>query len=185
MRPHRLSVEQEQLQPSVEGASARGFHGFRACACLACTAQTTHTRRSYTPRTATRLLLAHIDASLSTTCIALPPRTTSIAIPNRSNRAAMRRMSSHKRRAHRVAAPASKNARARASTTCSSSSCVKLAPHHPRGNPGASLQSISHRCQLREVAFEWGLTKETIYLPQGCFQGGVRFRAKREQLEKL
>ena len=42
----------------------------------------------------------------------------------------------------------------------------------PRGNPGANLNSISHRCYLREVAFEWELTRETIYLPMGCIQGG-------------
>ena len=29
----------------------------------------------------------------------------------------------------------------------------------------ANLESISHRCYLREVAFEWGVTSETIYLP--------------------
>ena len=28
----------------------------------------------------------------------------------------------------------------------------------PGGNPGAILKSISHRCYLRQVAFEWGLT---------------------------
>ena len=43
---------------------------------------------------------------------------------------------------------------------------------HPGGNPWANLQSISHRCYLREVAFEWELTKETIYLPLGCLQDG-------------
>jgi len=42
----------------------------------------------------------------------------------------------------------------------------------PGGNPGANLQSISHRCYLREEAFEWKLTKDTIYLPLGCLQGG-------------
>ena len=46
-------------------------------------------------------------------------------------------------------------------------------PHHPGGNPGGNLVSISHRCYLREVAFGWELTKETIYLPLGCLQGGV------------
>ena len=45
-------------------------------------------------------------------------------------------------------------------------------PLHPESNPGANLNSISHRCFLREVAFEWELTKETIYLPLGCLQGG-------------
>ena len=38
----------------------------------------------------------------------------------------------------------------------------------PGGNPGANLESISCRCYVREVAFEWELTKETIYLPLGC-----------------
>ena len=42
----------------------------------------------------------------------------------------------------------------------------------PGCNPGVHLKSISHRCYLREEAFEWELTKETIYLPLGCFQGG-------------
>ena len=32
-------------------------------------------------------------------------------------------------------------------------------------NQGANLKSISHRCYLREVAYEWELTKATIYLP--------------------
>ena len=45
-------------------------------------------------------------------------------------------------------------------------------PLHPGGNPGTNLKSISHRYFLREVAFEWELTSETIYLPQGCLQGG-------------
>ena len=43
---------------------------------------------------------------------------------------------------------------------------------HPGGNPGTNPKSISHRCYLREVAFEWGLTKETTYLPLGCLLGG-------------
>ena len=47
---------------------------------------------------------------------------------------------------------------------------------HPGGNPGANLESISLRCYLREVAFEWELTKEAIYLPLGCLQGGVLLR---------
>ena len=32
--------------------------------------------------------------------------------------------------------------------------------------------SISHRCYLLEVAFEWEFTKETIHLTLGCLQGG-------------
>ena len=43
---------------------------------------------------------------------------------------------------------------------------------HPGGNSGAKFKSISHRCYLREVAFEWELTQDTIYLPLGCLQGG-------------
>ena len=46
------------------------------------------------------------------------------------------------------------------------------AESHPGGNPWANLKSISHRYYLREVAFERELTKETIYLPLGCLQGG-------------
>ena len=46
--------------------------------------------------------------------------------------------------------------------------------HHPGGNPGANLKSISHRCYLREVAFEYKLTQETIYLPLGSLQGGSK-----------
>jgi len=42
----------------------------------------------------------------------------------------------------------------------------------PGGSPGANLKSISHRCHLREKAFEWELTEETIHLPLGCLQGG-------------
>ena len=49
----------------------------------------------------------------------------------------------------------------------------KEVPLHPGGNPGANLQSISHRCYLRKVAFESELTKETIDLPLGCLQGGL------------
>ena len=44
--------------------------------------------------------------------------------------------------------------------------------HHPGGNPGANLKSISHKCYLFEVAFVWELTEETIVLPLGCLQGG-------------
>ena len=41
--------------------------------------------------------------------------------------------------------------------------------HHPGGNPGANLKSISHRCHPILVV---ELTKETIDLPLGCLQGG-------------
>ena len=43
----------------------------------------------------------------------------------------------------------------------------------PGGNPGAKCKSISHRCYLRQVAFQLELTQETIYLPPGCLQGGL------------
>ena len=42
---------------------------------------------------------------------------------------------------------------------------------HPGVELRANLKSISHRCQLFEVAFVWGLTNETIHLPLGCLQG--------------
>ena len=41
---------------------------------------------------------------------------------------------------------------------------------HPGGNQGANIKSITHRCYLREAAFEWELTKETMYLPVGCLR---------------
>ena len=53
--------------------------------------------------------------------------------------------------------------------------------NHPRGNSGANLQSISHRCYLQEVAFEWELTKETIYLSLGCLQGGSTTRFHQDE----
>jgi len=42
---------------------------------------------------------------------------------------------------------------------------------HPGGNPGANLMSISHTCYLREVAFEWELTKKNMHWPLNCLQG--------------
>ena len=52
----------------------------------------------------------------------------------------------------------------------------------------ANLESISHRCYLRKEAFEWELTKDTIYLPLGCLQGGdleslqhLRLQREREE----
>ena len=47
-------------------------------------------------------------------------------------------------------------------------------PLYPGGIPGANIKSISRRCYLREEAFEWELTKEIIYLPLGCLQGGLQ-----------
>ena len=44
---------------------------------------------------------------------------------------------------------------------------------HPGGTQWANLNTIFHRCYLREVIFEWELTIETIYLPMGGLQGGV------------
>ena len=38
----------------------------------------------------------------------------------------------------------------------------------------ANLPSVSHRCHLFEVAFVWKMTEETINLPLGCLQGGVK-----------
>ena len=52
---------------------------------------------------------------------------------------------------------------------------AKQVLHHPGGNPGENLKSISHRCYLREVTFELELTGETMYLPLGCLQGGSIF----------
>jgi hypothetical protein len=48
-----------------------------------------------------------------------------------------------------------------------------LVGHHPGGNPGANIKSISHRCCLFEVVFVWELTTETIVLPPGSFQDGA------------
>jgi len=48
----------------------------------------------------------------------------------------------------------------------------KALPHHPGGNPGANLKSISHRCHPILVVFVWELTTETIDLPLGRLQGG-------------
>ena len=44
--------------------------------------------------------------------------------------------------------------------------------NHSGDNPGENVKSISNKFYLRELAFEWELTEETIYLPLGCFQGG-------------
>ena len=43
--------------------------------------------------------------------------------------------------------------------------------HHPGGNPGANLKSISHRCQPILVAFEFKLTKETNQFAHGLPTG--------------
>ena len=48
-------------------------------------------------------------------------------------------------------------------------------PPHPGVNLRANCQSISHRCDIFEVAFVWELTKETILLPLGCLQGGLPY----------
>ena len=52
--------------------------------------------------------------------------------------------------------------------------CKTGVEYHPGGNPGANFQSIFHRCYLREVALEWELTKEIIYLPLSCLQSEDR-----------
>jgi len=46
-------------------------------------------------------------------------------------------------------------------------------PTHPGVELRANLKSISRRCHPILVAFVWELTKETIYLPLGCLQGGL------------
>ena len=56
---------------------------------------------------------------------------------------------------------------------------------HPGGNPGENLKSISHRCHPILVAFVWELTKETIYLPMGCLQGGQTCRGGPEQASSI
>ena len=63
----------------------------------------------------------------------------------------------------------------------------KATAHHPGGNPGANLKSISHRCHPILVAFVWQLTKETINLPLGCLsclQGGERKQCLNEELKQ-
>ena len=42
-----------------------------------------------------------------------------------------------------------------------------------RGNPGANLNSISHRCYLREVACEWELTEKTSICTWVVFRVGT------------
>ena len=49
---------------------------------------------------------------------------------------------------------------------------------------GDDLESISHRCYLREVAFAWELTKETIHLPLACLQGGSRLESNADEEEE-
>ena len=44
---------------------------------------------------------------------------------------------------------------------------------HPGGNPGENRKSNFNRCHPILVACVWVLTKETIYLPLGCLQGGL------------
>ena len=53
----------------------------------------------------------------------------------------------------------------------------------PGGNPGANIKSISHRCYLRKEALKWELTKDIIYLPLGCLQGGVSPHRMLEDLD--
>ena len=43
---------------------------------------------------------------------------------------------------------------------------------HPGVELRANLKSISHRCHLFGLAFVLEMTKEIIYLPLGCLQGG-------------
>ena len=46
--------------------------------------------------------------------------------------------------------------------------------HLPGDELRANLKSIAHSCFLFEVAFVWELPRETIHLPLGCLQGGIR-----------
>ena len=44
---------------------------------------------------------------------------------------------------------------------------------HPGGNPGANIKSISHRCHLFEVAFDWELTKKLSFCPWVASRAGI------------
>ena len=46
--------------------------------------------------------------------------------------------------------------------------------HQPVVELRTNPKSTSHRCYLVEVAFAWEFIKETIHLPLGCLQGGLR-----------
>ena len=47
----------------------------------------------------------------------------------------------------------------------------RIGPINLEGNPGATVKSIAHAIL---VTFVWDLTEETIDLPLGFLQGGVR-----------
>ena len=49
---------------------------------------------------------------------------------------------------------------------------------HPGDSPRANFKAISYGYYLILVAFAWELTKETIYLPLGCLQGGKPLTVK-------
>ena len=49
---------------------------------------------------------------------------------------------------------------------------------------GQISSPISRRCYLREVAFEWELTQETIHLPLACLQGGVHLSGPANESRK-
>ena len=42
---------------------------------------------------------------------------------------------------------------------------------------GQIFSQLPYKCYLEEEAFVWELTQETIVLPLGCLQGGVKFLA--------
>ena len=45
---------------------------------------------------------------------------------------------------------------------------------HPEGNPWANLQSISHKCFLQKVAFEWESTEKNYLFAPGLSPGWIR-----------
>ena len=81
-------------------------------------------------------------------------------------------------RCEHVSCPASRGEISEIIETFDDPLAADLRDSYPTSHPGgvelrANLKSISHRCYLFEVAFEWELTKETIDLPLGCLQGGT------------
>jgi len=56
--------------------------------------------------------------------------------------------------------------------------------HHPGGNPGSNLKSISHRCHPILVAIVWELTKESIDLSLGRRRACSRTASSRACLSR-
>ena len=88
------------------------------------------------------------------------------ATPSKSAASVPRAFSSGNQDRNRVCKPCSQTA-------------TLFATPHPGVELRANLKSISHRYYLRKVASEWELTRETIYLPLGCLQGGEVTRGLR------